>query len=70
MYVHDPLGGGAQNSFAVYTKLWYLPTAAGGLQWTPRTMEKKKYTNTWARYPIRGYSHIKNCGHVRDMVDF
>ena len=23
-----------------------------------------------ARYPISGYSHIKNCGHVRDMVDF
>ena len=23
-----------------------------------------------ARYPIWGYSHIKNCGHVRDMVDF
>ena len=23
-----------------------------------------------ARYPIWGYSHIENCGHVRDMFDF
>jgi len=44
MYVHDPLGGRAQNSFAVYTKLWYLPTAAGDYnepleQWRKRNIQ-------------------------------
>ena len=27
-------------------------------------------TLSLARYPIWGYSRIKNCGHVRDMFDF
>jgi len=31
---------------------------------------QKKLLLPWARYPIWGWCLTKNCGHVRDLVDF